>query len=235
MRMLVRTVLTAIWLMALARVGLSAQAGNGEAAIAAKTTPYDLTVIVYAPEAGPAQVAMSYPRLVDHDAIRKGLDELAQRTRSVLAGTNIVDGQQGRGISETGTAVEFAATGLVREGQGALPVGPIIRSLPNWQHMRLVFVVGATFRWVGPQSAYADGFAVQVISSMKPIEYDVERKNRALAPPAGAKAQIQGAPATLPAVLIGLPAGFAIGWLIYGFGGGRDLGSEARGSRRKSS
>jgi hypothetical protein len=193
--------------------------GAAESAGATKAVAYDLTVIVVVPEIGPAQVAIGYPKVVDHAVIGKGLGELAQRTGAVVSSVEIREGQQGRGMSETGTAVAFAAAGLIREGQGVLPVGPIIRSLPEWEHMRLVFLVGGAFSWTGPGTATADGYAVRVVSSMKPIEYDVERKSSRLTPPPVTPRQHPVSAAVLPAVLIGLPAGLLIGWLVYGSGG----------------
>jgi hypothetical protein len=200
---------------------LGAESAPENAATPEKAAAYDLTVIVYAPDAGPAQVAIGYPRVVDHAAIQKGLGELVQRTGAVISSTQIRDEREGRGMGETGTAVEFAAAGLIPGAQGALPVGPIIRSLPEWQHMRLAFVVGEAFPWIGPGTTMADGFAVQLVSSMKPIEYDVERKSSRLAPPAVTTQQKAVSAAAVPAVLIGLPAGFLIGWLTYGAGGAR--------------
>ena len=194
--------------------GPVAAAGAGKPA--APTAAYDLTVIVYAPDVGPAQVAISYPRVVDHAAIEKGLGELAGRTGAVISAVKVTDGQRGQGMSETGTAVEFSAVGLIRQAQGSLPVGAVIKSLPEWEHMRLAFLVGEAFRWTGPGATTAEGFAVRVVSSMKPIEYDVERKSEELAPPAPPVEEKPVSLAVLPAVLIGLPAGFATGWLVAG-------------------
>jgi hypothetical protein len=202
--------LTATLLPAVPAAGLSA------AEEAAKTAPYDLTVLVYAPDVGPAQVAMSYPKVVDHVAIETGLGELARRTAARIGGVRISDGRQARGMAEVGTAVEFTATGLLDEARGALPVGPIVRSLPEWQHMRLAFMVGERFPWRGPGTTAADGFAVRLLSSMQPYEYDVERKRGRLAPTVVAPQKRAESRAVAPALLMGLLAGFAIGWLATG-------------------
>jgi hypothetical protein len=206
-------VLRAAVLAAAAALGASAAA----AAWGAERPPaYDLTVLVYAPDVGPARVAISYPRVVDHAVIQRGLGELAQRTGAVISGVRIRDGKQGQGMAETATAVECVAAGLVQQPQGMLPVGPIIRSLPDWKHMRLVFVVGEGFRWIGPRATTADEFGVRLISSMEPYEYDVESRSGRSAPPAGATERKPVSSAVLPALLIGLPTGFAIGWLAAG-------------------
>ena len=191
-------------------------AGLGAAEEAAKTVSYDLTVLVYAPDVGPAQVAIGYPKVVDHAAIVKGLGELAGRTGARMSGVRISDGRQARGMAEVGTAAEFTATGLLDEKRGALPVGPIIRSLPEWQHMRLAFMVGERFPWSGPGTTTADGFSVRLLSSMQPYEYDVERKSSRLAPQEVAPQRRAESRAVLPALLMGLLAGFAIGWLATG-------------------
>jgi hypothetical protein len=204
-----------IYLLLAALIG-AAQAGGLAAAEEPRTVPYDLTVLVYAPESGPAQVAMSYAKLVDHAAIEQGLGELARRTGARISGARISDGRQARGMSEVGTAAEFTATGLLDEARGALPVGPIVRSLPAWEHMRLAFMVGERFRWSGPGTATADGFSVRLLSSMQPYEYDVERKSGRLAPPEVASRRGAESRAVMPALLMGLLAGFVIGWLATG-------------------
>ena len=197
-------------------VGLATALLAGAPMGAQEATSYDLMVLVYAPDVGPAQVAMSYPKVVDHAAIEKGLGELARRTGARISGARISDGRQARGTAEVGTAVEFTATDLLDEARGGLPVGAIIRSLPEWQHMRLAFMVGEGFRWSGPGTTTADGFSVRLVSSMQPYEYDVERKSGRLAPPVVAPQKRAESRAVLPALLIGLLAGFAIGWLATG-------------------
>ena len=176
---------------------------------------YDLTVIIVAPDIGPAQVALSYPKLVDHAALQQAIGALAAKTGASVTDLQIEDGRQGRGLPETGTAAQFSARGLLDPRGSALPVGPIIRSLPEWRHMRLVFMVGEAFRFMGPAEAVADGFSVQLVTRMKPYEYDVERKSGEAAPRSEVAAkQEQVSSALLPAMLVGLPAGFLVGWLL---------------------
>jgi len=211
-----RTRLTRMYLLWAVLVAAAPVAGAGAGEDGGKAASYDLTVLVYAPEAGPAQVAMSYPKVVDRTAIKKGLGDLARRTDARISGVRISDGQQARGLAEVGTAVEFTASGLVEATRGALPVGPMIRSLPEWQHVRLAFMVGEGFPWTGPGATTADGFSVRLLSSMQPYEYDVERKSGRLAPPVGAAEKRPRSRALAPALVMGLVAGFAIGWLATG-------------------
>jgi predicted GIY-YIG superfamily endonuclease len=218
------------WRLLLAYLIAAASCWSGEARAAeAEARPsYDVMVLVYAPDEGPARVAMSYPAVVDHEAIRRGLGELARRSGATIGDVRISDGKLGRGMAEMGTAAEFAARGLVREAQPALPVGPIIRSMPEWRRMRLVFVVGEGFQWAGPRTTAADGFALDLVSSMKPYEYDVEIRSSGPVPPEAAAKPAPGPAGVLPALLIGLPAGVAMGWLALG----ERQGSRARTSRR---
>ena len=182
---------------------------------AATRPDYDLTVIVFAPDLGPAQVALSYPKLVDHATLRQAIAQLAQKTGATVSGLQIQDGRQARGLPEPGTAAEFSVQGLLNPRGGALPVGPIIRSLPEWRRLRLVFMVGEAFTFLGPTQAMADGFSVRLVSRMKPYEYDVERSSREAAPTkAVAAEEEQVSSALLPAILVGLPAGFLVGWLL---------------------
>jgi len=203
------------WLAA----ALSSMAAAGMAAepapeATASSVQYDLMVIVVAPDAGPEQVALSYPKVVDHKAVQEGLAALAKATGAKLSGVKIEDMQQARGFPGKGTAAQFTAVGLVRPNSGALPVGPIIRSLKDWQRMRLVFMVGEGFRFAGPTDAAADGFVVKLINRMQPYEYDVERKSVAAAARSKQAAEEKKRSALLPAVLIGLPAGLIVGWLL---------------------
>lgn len=194
---------------------------------------YDLTVIVFAPDAGPAQVALSYATLVDRTTLQEGLDALAQATGASIDQVEIEDAQQARGGPEKATAAQFAATSLVRPQTGTLAVGPIIRSLPEWHRMRLVFIVGEEFPFVGPVDASVDGFVVTLINRMKPYEYDVERKSGGAATPDTAAEREPASRALLPAVLIGLPAGFLVGWLLGDVTPGRRRQEQANDSGRR--
>ncbi|MCJ7750913.1 MAG: hypothetical protein MUQ65_07430 [Armatimonadetes bacterium] len=191
---------------------------------------YDLTVIVFAPDAGPAQIALSYSTLIDRSTLLQGLDALAQAAGVSIGQVEVEDGQQARGDPEKATAAQLTAHGLVRPQTGTLPVGPIIRSLPDWRRMRLVFIVGEHFTFVGPSGASAEGFAVRLVNRMKPYEYDVERKSGGVATPEAAGAEKPVSRALLPAVLIGLPAGFLVGWLLGDVTPGRPRTEKANDS-----
>ncbi len=194
---------------------------------------YDLTVIVFAPDAGPAQIALSYSSLVDRSTLLEGIDALAQAAGISIDQVEVEDGQQARGDPEKATAAQLTAHGLVRPQTGTLPVGPIIRSLPDWRRMRLVFIMGERFPFTGPLGASADGFVVRLVNRMKPYEYDVERKSGGVAAPAAATAEKPVSPALLPAVLIGLPAGFLVGWLLGDVTPGRARREQANNSGRR--
>ncbi len=183
-------------------------------AVAAAPPEHDLTVIVFASDTGPAQVALSYPEVIDHQALADGIRRLAEQTGASVGQVEITDSQQAQGMPGQGTAAQFAAEGLVRVRTGALPVGPIIRSLPHWRRMRLVFMVGDDFPFVGPGDTAADGFVLRLVNRMKPYEYDVERKSGGVAPEEETVEEESGAGALLPAALIGLPAGLIVGWLL---------------------
>jgi len=194
---------------------------------------YDLTVLVFAPDAGPAQIALSYPTLIDRKALLKGLDALAQATGASMGHIEIEDAQQARGTPREATAAQLTVEGLVRPQTGALPVGPIIRSLPEWHRMRLVFIMGERFRFAGPLDASADGFVVRLLNRMKPYEYDVERKSGGVAPQEDVAEEKSASRALLPAVLIGLPAGFLVGWLLGDVTPARPRREQANHSRRR--
>ncbi len=194
---------------------------------------YDCTVIVFAPDAGPAQVALSYPTVIDHTTLREGIQSLAQATGASIRQVEVEDGQQARGGPAKGTAAQFTADGLLRPHTGALPVGPIIRSLPHWHRMRLAFMVGEQFTFAGPSDASADGFVVRLVNRMKPYEYDVERKSGGAAAPEAAEEEKPASRALLPAVLIGLPAGFLVGWLLGDVAPARPRRKHANDSGRR--
>jgi hypothetical protein len=175
---------------------------------------YDLTVLVVTPPSGPTQLAVSYPRVVDHDTLSAGIGGLARATGGVLGDVEMVDLQRARGDPQQGTAAQVAITGLIRTASGSLPVGPIIRALPDWQHARLVFIMPTQFAFVGPRDTIADGFAVQLVNDMQAYEYDVERKSVGSAPSTQATAARRTQRPMLSVVLIGLPAGFLVGWLL---------------------
>jgi hypothetical protein len=183
-------------------------------AVAGAPREHDLTAIVLASDEGPTYVALSYPEVIDHQAVADGIRQLAEQTGASVGQVEITDSQQAQGMPGEGTAAQFTAEGLVRVRTGALPVGPIIRSLPHWSRMRLVFIMGDDFPFVGPGDTAADGFVLQLVNRMKPYEYDVERKSGGAAPEQEMVEEELGLGALLPAALIGLPAGLIVGWLL---------------------
>jgi len=194
------------------------------AAAEASAREYDLTVLVFA--AGePPQMALSYSRTVDHNELRAGIENLLARVGAEPMDLVIQDGPLQRGSTRLATGAQLVAPGLVEQRTGMLPVGLIIRSVPAWTHMRLVFILGDDFRFSGPTDATADGFALTLVNRMKAYEYDVERKSGTVVPPEEARPPRPRAVSLLPAVLIGLPTGFLSGWV---FGARRRVVGDAR-------
>ncbi|MBN1459207.1 MAG: hypothetical protein JXA57_06705 [Armatimonadetes bacterium] len=208
------------WLVVAAILLLAGGAAWGQ-------SEYDLTVLVFSPLQGPTQLALSYPSVVDHDGLSSGIEQLARSTGALLGDVEIVDLQRARGAPEQGTAAEFSVTGLIHQASGSLPVGPLIRALPNWHHLRLVFIMPEEFTFVGPRNTVADGFAVQLVNDMQAYEYDVERKSVGSGPSAQATEARRTRSPVLSVVLIGLPAGFLVGWLL----GDRRTGSTTAARR----
>jgi len=188
----------------------------------------DLTVLVLArPLKGaswPASVlvALSYSRIVDHQRLRASIADLMARVGGRPGEIVIEDAplelqtDPSEGKLPLATAAQFQAPGLIRAQSGVLPVGAIIRSLPDWRHMRVVFVVDDQFPFRGPHQAAADGFVLRLINQVEAYEYDVERMSGKVSPPE--QASLPGPPPAplLPAVLIGMVTGFAAGWLLGG-------------------
>jgi len=195
--------------------------------------PYDIVVMVIASGSGDPQVALSYARPVSHRALRSGIEGLARGTGAKVSGVAIRDARVARGIAEKGTDAEFSAAGLIGE-DGPLPVGPIIRSLPEWEHMRLVFALREDYPFAGPFDVTADGFGVRLVNRVATYEYDVERisKTGRAQDRSGVAGSLgssgAGAAESLPsarglsqqllwAALIALPSGLLLGWLVYGW------------------
>ncbi len=195
-------------------------------AAAAPTGPArcDLTVLVLAapPEGAPsspsALVALSYAHLVDHQRLRSAIADLAARTRIKASDVRIEDSPLERTASSSqadlATAAQFQAPGLVRPHSGVLPVGSIIRALPDWRRMRLIFLVGDRFPFRGPHQAAADGFVLRLLNQVAAYEYDVERMSGRIPPAEEASAAPPPAEPLLPAALIGIVTGLAAGWLL---------------------
>ncbi|MGD0111358.1 MAG: hypothetical protein ABSD48_05790 [Armatimonadota bacterium] len=194
-------------------------------------------VMVAANGPGPADVVVSYPGVIDHVVLESAIRQLGKSVGFTPAGFAVRDAALAQHVSANGTDAEFKASGLVA-GSGRLPVGAIIRSLPQWEHMRLVFILDPTYPFVGPTDVTAEGFAVRLVNRVATYEYDVERISGKAAPPGeatatggvtrgpstglGDRGQAAQAPPSflqqvLPAALIGLPGGLLAGWLLFGW------------------
>jgi hypothetical protein len=190
-------------------------AGCGMRAGAAESPPAcDLTVLVIARAAAPTQVALSYARRVDKGRLRAGIGELAERAGTRASGVVIREGPLEKGSGQLATAAQFVAPGLIRQETGMLPVGAIVRSLPDWRHMRLVFFTGERFRFSGPRDAAGDGFVVRLVNEMEAYEYDVERMSGRVSPPGEVVPLRARSAPLLPGALIGAPPGLLLGWLL---------------------
>jgi hypothetical protein len=187
---------------------------------------------------GPAGVVVSYPARIDHEALKSAIQQLGKSVGFAPSKLAIRDAPVAQQVSDLGTDAEFTASGLVTSS-GRLPVGAIIRALPQWEHMRLVFILDPKYPFVGPADVTAEGFAVRLVNRVATYEYDVERISGKTAPPGEAKATggvTQGPSAgldeqgrstgqaspsfiqqMLPAALIGLPSGLLAGWLLFGW------------------
>jgi len=187
----------------------------GAAAAGGSSAPmYDLSVIVLARSAAPTQVALSYSRVIDEGRLRAGIGELGERSGAQIGGVQIRDTALARGSTQVATGAQFAAPGLINWETGVLPVGAIIRSLPGWEHMRMIFIVDEGFPFSGPTQVTADGFAVRLVNRMEAYEYDVERMTGRIGPPGEGVPLGEKSAALLPAVLIGVPPGLVLGWLL---------------------
>ena len=193
--------------------GAGPQPGPG----APSVQPYDLTVLVLLAADDSAQVALSYSHPVDHEALRSAIQKVAHETGAQVSGVGVHDGPLAAGSRAIGTSAGFAARGLVRRDTGFLPVGPIAQSLPSWHHMRLTFVVGEDFPFGGPISASGDGLSIRLVEPVAPYDYDVERISGTAAAanvPRPAPPPPASGPSSLVAGLVGVGAGFLLGWLV---------------------
>ena len=198
----------------------AARAGGGAGSSA---RPYDLTVIVLSRAPAPTQVALGYPRVIDEARLRAGIAELGERAGVKVSEVRIEEAPLGTGSRERATAAQFLAPGLIEGGTGLLPVGAIVRSLPDWEHMRIVFVPEEGFRLSGPRDATVGGFAVRLVNQMEAYEYDVERMSGKAGPTGEAVPSEGHSVPLLPAIAIAVPPGLLLGWLLAdrrGRGGG---------------
>jgi hypothetical protein len=182
---------------------------------------HDLTVLVVARSSGPGQVALTYSHPCDHSRLRTGIEELASRLNARVSQVTIEDAALALGSDLVGTAAEFVVAELVRGG--ALPVGPIARSLPDWEHLRIAFIMDQMPIFCGPEDVTADGFIIRLVNRSGPYEYDVERMRGTAAPvaPGGAETDEPAVPearplsaAALPVALVAMPGGFLLGWFL---------------------
>jgi len=190
--------------------GVKVAAGAGESSPAA----YDLTVFVVARPPIPTQVALSYSQVVDEKRLRESIEELAERAGAQVSEVDVEQSPLERGSEELATGAQFQARGLIKWETGALPVGAIVRALPEWRHMRVVFLVGENFRFAGPRDGAADGLVVRLVNAMEAYEYDVERMSGRVGPSVEVSSPGPGSAPVMPAVLIAVVPGLVLGWLL---------------------
>ncbi len=191
----------------------SAWAGAGAEAPEPSPAPYDLTVVVLATGPGPTQVALSYSHQVDHDGLREAIRQLCGLASCQATEIAIRDEALEEGSPVLTTSAEFVAAGLVRAGRGALPVGPVVRSLPEWRHLRLVFMAGENYPFCGPTDSTVDGFVVRLVNRLVAYEYDVELKGGRAVPPDEPAPSDRAREPLLLSALLGAPSGFLFGLL----------------------
>ncbi len=192
----------------------SALGGAGAEAPEPSSAPYDLTVVVLATGPGPTRVALSYSHQVDHDRLGEAIRQLCLLANCQATEVAISDVPLEEDSAVLSTSAEFAAEGLVRAGRGALPVGPVVRSLPEWRHLRLVFMAGENYPFCGPTNTMVDGFAVRLVNRLVAYEYDVELKSGRVVPPEESAPSDRAREPLLLSALLGAPSGFLFGLLI---------------------
>jgi hypothetical protein len=188
-------------------------ASAGEA-VESSAPAYDLIVIVMSRAPAPTQVALSYSHVVDEARLRAGIATLGERAGVKVGEVRIEEAPLAKGSGVLATAAQFVAPGLVEPATGLLPVGAIVRSLPDWEHMRIVFVPEEGFRLSGPRDASADGVVVRLVNEMEAYEYDVERMSGKAGPAGEAVPSEARSVPLLPAIAIAVPPGLLLGWLL---------------------
>ncbi len=142
---------------------------------AAQTSDYDLTVIAIGSRPTPTQVAATYSHAVKHDALQKAMGELARATRTPVSNLVLQDAPLYHESKVVSTGVEFSSPGFISSG-APLPAEAIVRAFPEWRHLRLAFITGSGFRFVGPaDGTLVDGLRLRLITTASGYEYDVER------------------------------------------------------------
>ncbi len=195
------------------QVALLAAAGPAGAA-EAPAPAHDLIVLVMARSPLPTQVFLSYSHVVDEGRLRGGIAEVGERTGAQLGEVVVEQAPLRKSSEELATAARFAAPGLIRAETGGLPLGALVRALPEWEHMRVVFVVDEGFPFAGPKGMAADGYVVRLVEQVEGYEYDVERMSGTMGPAGGSRSSEQRSAPVAPAVLIGAAPGLLLGWLL---------------------
>lgn len=139
------------------------------------TAKHDVMVLVLTRRHGPDQVAISYSHVVNHSRLTAAVAALS-RDRGVAVGElSIREEPELRGSQTMVTSAKFVADGLASGGSGRLPVLAIARALPDWRHMRLVFVLGGESVITGPETSDQGGYRIRLIGNSAGYQYDVER------------------------------------------------------------
>jgi len=180
-------------------------------------------VVLVVADAGEAErVALSYTGAVESAALRKSIEKLGETAGCPVSEIAVREVPIQRGARELASDADFVAPGLVHLREGALPVGPMIRSLTDWNRMRLVFLVGSEFQFTGPGDAQVDGFAVRLLRRVTPYEYDVERRRGTaqaggeMAPPGPPRSPLSDSFAWTAGGLCGA-VGLLLGWFVSGW------------------
>lgn len=191
-----------------------------QAAPAANRVPYDLVVLVVARPGAAERVAVSYAGLVEGERLRGAVQRLAAETGARVTGLVVSDEPVARGSQVRATAAEFTAKGLLGPSGGPLPVAAFAEALPEWRRMRLVFVVGESFPFTGPDRYAGESFSATLIKGTDVYEYDVVKMNGESAPaaepshqgrklPVRGGASSRGAPIAAAAATVAAAAWFA--------------------------
>ncbi len=201
------------WLGLVALVGLLGRpAGAAEGP--------DLLVIVMSTGPDTAQVALSYGRVVKHDALAAGGRALGRATGATVGKVTAKEERLLSDEKARGTSAEFTARGLVRSG-APLPVAALARSLPEWRRLQLVFLPGRQFVFAGPEQGTVAGRDFFVVRGNDSYQYDVGGTRREGAggteSPEGAGREARGLPEGIRNILLGVSGLlFALGaWILW--------------------